>query len=383
MRRTRWTRRMSEALFFAVPVAGWLGAGAMPVSAHERWFVADPNRYTPEWSLLLSGPVLLAIAIAALALVAARVADGAFRRWQNTRRGAALANRLAGIGEERLQRVYAYLPLLLAVHVAVPLLVSGFQLELFAPNLKMRTNLLSGVLALAEVLIALALVYGVFTDYAALGLVGLWVAALVLGPFVGIPPVLVPEQALYLGFTAFLYIIGRGPFSGDALLGRRAHPNPRLVEYALPALRWGVGLSFVILAFTEKLLRPDLANAFLAQKINFNLGAGFGIPDALFIYGAAIVELTFGVLLIAGTLPRLVIIALWVPSNLTLPYLGWVELVGHLPIYGALLTLLIVGASSRAASRRSALVLAQEAGAIAQREADAVGSGGSGLPVVQ
>jgi len=365
MRRTRTRTRI---LFSVALTAGWLGMGAIPVSAHERWFVANPNQYTPNWLLLGSAPVLLAVAVAGIALIAARVADSLYHRWLRTRPGASI-NRFAGISEERLRRVYAYLPLLLAVHVAVPLLVSGFQLELFAPNLKMRTNLLSGVLALAEVLIALALIYGVFTDYAAIGLVALWIAALVFGPFVGIPPILVPEQALYLGFAAFLFIIGRGPFSGDALLGRRAHPNPQLVAYALPALRWGVGLSFVILAFTEKLLRPDLADAFLAQKIDFNLGAGFGVPNTLFVYGAGIAELTFGTLLIAGTLPRLVIVALWIPSNLTLPYLGWVELVGHLPIYGALLTLLIIGASSRADSRRSAFALAQEAGAIERQEA--------------
>lgn len=334
------------------------------VSAHEKWFVPDANSYPIKWSLLLSWQVGLAVGAAAVALVAARFADGWYRR--RRARTSEQEKRLAGISEEQLRRVYAFLPLLLAIHTAVPLLVSGFQLELFAPNLKMQTTLLSGLLALAEVLIALALVYGVFTDYAAWGLIGLFVAALVLGPFVGLPVVFVPEQVLFVGIAVFLLIIGRGPFSGDALLGRRTRPHPEYITYALPALRWGTGLSFVILAFTEKLLNPAVAEAFLTQKINFNLGTRFGLPNGLFVYGAAIVELTFGVLLISGYLPRLVITALWVPSNLTLPYLGWVELAGHLPIYAVLLTLLIVGSSDAAVARRSAYALARETGALSE-----------------
>ncbi len=324
--------------------------------------MAEPNRFPIEWGRLLTLPVLLAVGIAAAALVGARFVDVEYRRRRRARLGEP-TNELAGIGEERLRRVYAYLPLLIAIHTAVPLLVSGFQLQLFAPNLQMRTNLLSGLVALGEVLVALALVYGVFTNIAALGLIALWVAGVVLSPWLGIPPVLLPEHILFVGIGAFLSIIGRGPFSGDALIGRRAYPNPRLVEYAIPALRWGVGGSFVVLAFTEKLLNPALAEAFLAQKINFNLAAGFGVPDWLFIYGAGVVELTAGILLIAGVLPRLVIVALWVPSNLTLPYLGWTELAGHMPIYGVLLLLLVVGASSRTAARRSALALAEAANA--------------------
>lgn len=351
-------RICSRAVVLAV--VGLTVAGAAPVAAHERWFVENSNRFPIEWWRFGTWPVLLAMGITLAALLGTQVADRAYRRWQRETRGEP-QNALVGIGEERLRRVYAYLPLLIAVHTAVPLLVSGFQLQLFAPNLRMETNLLSGLIALGEVLVALALVYGVFTHVAALGLIGLWVAGVVLSPLLGIPAVLLPEHVLFVGIGVFLFIIGRGPFSGDALIGRRAYPNPRLVEYAIPALRWGVGGSFIVLAFTEKLLNPALADAFLQQKINFNLGAGFGLPDWFFIYVAGVVELVAGVLLIAGVLPRLVIIALWVPSNLTLPYLGWVELAGHMPIYGVLLLLLVVGASSRTAARRSALALAQAA----------------------
>lgn len=352
MRRRMGYGMAGASMFLLVP---------QPVSAHEKWFVADPNRYPIEWGRLLSWQAIGAILIAVSAVAGALLIERWYRGWR-TQRGVEPVYALAGVGEEQLRRVYAFLPLLLAIHTAVPLLVNGFHLALFAPNLAMRTNLLSGILALAEILIALALAYGVFTSYAALGLIGLFVAALVLGPFVGIPARFVPEHVDFVGIAVFLAIIGRGPFSGDAVLGRRTHPHPELVKYAIPALRWGVGLSFAILAFTEKLLNPTIAKAFLAQKINFNLGSPFGISDALFIYGAGVVELTFGLLLISGALPRLVIIGLWVPSNLTLPYLGWVELAGHLPIYAVLLTLLILGSSDRETVHDTASILAEESG---------------------
>ena len=350
---------MQRHLWGMMAAIGTLLLVPQPVSAHEKWFVTDPNSYPVEWGRLFSWYVIGAILIAGGAVAVALLLDWRYRE-RRMQQGVEPVYALAGINEEQLRRVYAFLPLLLAIHTAVPLLVNGFNLALFAPNLTMRTNLVSGILALAEILIALALVYGVFTIYAALGLMGLFVAALILGPFVGIPARFVPEHVDIIGIAVFLAIIGRGPFSGDAILGRRTYPNPDLTKYAIPALRWGVGLSFALLAFTEKLLNPTLAKAFLAQKINFNLGSPFGVSDTLFIYGAGVVELTFGLLLISGAFPRLVIIGLWVPSNLTLPYLGWVELAGHLPIYAVLLALLILGSSDRQTVHGTATILIEE-----------------------
>lgn len=335
-----------------------------PVSAHEKWFVDRPNDYALEWGLLGSWPVVVAVAIAFAALALACALESRLCARQHVRGG----NVLAGIGEERLRRVYAYCRSCSRFTWRCRSWSMGSVCNCSRRIYTMRTNLLSGVLALAEVLIALALVYGVFTDYAAFGLVGLFIAGLVFGPLVGIPPLFLSEHVDFVGIAVFVYIIGRGPFSADALLGRRAHPHPALIPYAIPALRWGVGLSFVFLAFSEKFLNPALADAFLAQKINFNVGAGFGLPNGLFVYGAAIAELTFGQLLNSGMVPRLVIVALWIPANLTLPYLGWVELAGHLPIYGVLLTLLIVGASDQPTVRQSMRILTEEADVLATRE---------------
>jgi hypothetical protein len=53
------------------------------------------------------------------------------------------------------------------------------------------------------------------------------------------------------------------------------------------------------------------------------------------------VELLVGACLILNIFPREIIIVAWLPINLTLTVFDWVELVGHLPIYGAFAALLI------------------------------------------
>jgi hypothetical protein len=51
----------------------------------------------------------------------------------------------------------------------------------------------------------------------------------------------------------------------------------------------------------------------------------------------------FGLLLISGALPQVVVLIAGVPFNATLWFFGTTELVGHLPVYGAMLVLLVYG----------------------------------------
>jgi hypothetical protein len=51
----------------------------------------------------------------------------------------------------------------------------------------------------------------------------------------------------------------------------------------------------------------------------------------------------FGLLLISGALPQAVVLIAGVPFNATLWFFGINELVGHLPVYGAMLALLVYG----------------------------------------
>jgi hypothetical protein len=59
------------------------------------------------------------------------------------------------------------------------------------------------------------------------------------------------------------------------------------------------------------------------------------------------VELLFGLLLISGRLPQVAVIVAGIPFNATLFFLGRTELIGHLPVYGVMLALLVYGSSRR------------------------------------
>lgn len=325
-----------------------------PAEAHQKWFTRNANSYPVKWELLAAWPFLAAVAIGIVAVGSALFID---KQWRVYRRAKNpdLNNALIGIDEARLRKLYAWLPLILAVHTALPLLVNGIQLQLFAPNLKLEPSLLTGFLGLAQIVVALSYIYGALTRYSSGLLIGIFGLGMIF-----LPPVFVFEHINLVGIAVFMLIIGRGPFSVDGLVGMSTRPNAKLVRYALPALRWGTGLSIIWLALTEKLLNPAAAQAFLRENLNFNFLSTLGVSDAQFIALAGIAEFVIGLLLISGALPRIIILALWLPFNLTLPFLGLTELIGHLPVYATMLVLLVLNPSSHRATQQAARVLLEE-----------------------
>ncbi|MEX2421159.1 MAG: hypothetical protein WD670_05005, partial [Actinomycetota bacterium] len=73
------------------------------------------------------------------------------------------------------------------------------------------------------------------------------------------------------------------------------------------------------------------------------------VGDEAFIRIAGSVELLFGLLIVSGRLPQIAVIAAGIPFNATLFFLGTEELIGHLPIYGAMLALLVYGSNAETA----------------------------------
>ena len=93
------------------------------------------------------------------------------------------------------------------------------------------------------------------------------------------------------------------------------------------------------------MLNPQLALDFLADHQNLQVAnqVGLGISDLDFFRAAGVIEVLFGLLLISGALPQVIVLAAGIPFNATLWFFGINELVGHLPIYGAMLALLVFG----------------------------------------
>jgi len=109
------------------------------------------------------------------------------------------------------------------------------------------------------------------------------------------------------------------------------------------------GVALIVVAFVEKLANPDLALALLAERpeVNVAQAVGLGLSDLEFARLAGAIEVLFGLLLISGALPQLIVLVAGVPFNATLWFFGNTELVGHLPVYGAMLVVLVYGSDPR------------------------------------
>ena len=101
-------------------------------------------------------------------------------------------------------------------------------------------------------------------------------------------------------------------------------------------------MGLMIVAFTEKLANPELARAFLQHHpLNFTAWLHIPMSDDLFMLCAGSTELLIGLCLIFGIFPRLIVASAWLLINMSLTVFNWVELVGHLPLYGVMAMLLV------------------------------------------
>jgi uncharacterized membrane protein YphA (DoxX/SURF4 family) len=303
---------------------------ASSAEAHVKWF-HQGTKPPFDWNALARPETLVfvgaVVSLVLLLLVIQRARGG---------RGFLPSLEFFGALPERRMALYGLIPAILAVHFAVPLFVSSVQGTMFAPGLQLP-GAWAYLVGLLQAGIALALFYGGFTRVAAVILAWLWLVSIA---FIGFENTL--DNAVVLGFAAFFFLAGRGPIAIDRLIFPKLEPRAELMRYAVTALRIGVGVSLAASAFTEKLGNPLLASQFLTQyPLNFTASLGFPIPDSIFVRMAGSVELLVGLCLIFGVFTREIIVVAWFPLNLTLTVFDWVELVGHLPIYGAMALLLI------------------------------------------
>jgi hypothetical protein len=313
---------------------------------HERWFT-DEAFYPVQFGTWSSSNSLIPIGIAAgITLVATLI-------WRARDRHSVVPGPVAlGMPWENYVTLLTWVPLVIGVHMGVTLLVSGVTRQLFIPNLVLPVNLLGGVLGMIEIAIALSFIYGALARPAAAMLALLWLIGMIV-----FGPLRLIEHTEIFGIAFFLFATGRGPLAFDMAVGRLNKPLPSLIPYAVPVLRVSLGIGLVVVALTEKVWNIPMGLAFLADHhFNFFPYIGMPVSDTQFLLIAGAVELVVGMMLISGAYVRLVIIITLIPFNLTLPFMGWRELVGHLPTYGILALLLLWG--DERAGERGALVRA-------------------------
>ncbi|HEX2073226.1 MAG TPA: hypothetical protein VHF92_05520 [Geodermatophilus sp.] len=284
--------------------------------AHEAWFVPDPHRFPLQWDLLTSRATVQAIAVAVATVAVFALVQA---RWGEPRLKAL----------DPLVRLRPYLAEILSVGIGLALIGTALIDGYLAPSMRLPDNQFGRLLGAVEVAIAVLLIVGWRRRVVA----ALLVAAGPLGMLAyGVQPVL--ERADLLGAAAYLALAhGR-----EVDPTRRAIVNPtaNLVMRVLAAIAIGV------LAFTEKLLNPAMAQAFLDLHPKFDIFRLLGLGGAAdFIGFAATMELTLAALLLAGRLPRLTVVLVGIPFVMTAPLLGVTELVGHLPLYAILLVVLV------------------------------------------
>ncbi len=130
-----------------------------------------------------------------------------------------------------------------------------------------------------------------------------------------------------------------------------------LKPYSVDVLRIWTGISLVALAIGEKLAPSAMGQVFVAQyQWNFMEALGLGFfDDRLFVLSAGMVEAVIGIVLILGTTVRLSVLALSIMmaiSNIVFIVQGnneaaLVEFIGHMPIIGIALVLLLLGYGQR------------------------------------
>ena len=318
---------------FVRGVAAGLGVAVVcprTLRAHEKWFV-DARLFPTDWGAVLQFPGIFAVAVALVATVLV------WLLWR-ARQGHDLipGPEVLGATEAGRAQFYALVPLILGIHIALPLLVLGIKGVLFSPNNGLPEHWLYW-LGTAQIGVGLCFLYGGMTRVGAVVLGALWLLGV---GVIGLEPML--ENLHILGFAAFFALAGRGPHAIDRLLFPRLEPSPHLARRAMVILRVATGGALAVVAFTEKLANPALARAFLqAHPLNFTPWLGLPMSDDLFILCAGTTELIIGVCLIFGLFPRLVILTSWLFINMTLTIFNWVELVGHLPLYGVMGILLV------------------------------------------
>jgi hypothetical protein len=317
-----------------VPWLAAVGAAALvmspaPALAHVKWFVlpSDPSRPEIDPSLILSGRTALLVAVAAVALAVLYLLQRLIgdMHWPRLR-----FFRLMAVGA----------PTLLAVQAAITLVFAAVQPSLFVPNLPLALNPFGLAIAAVELLVAFSLITGIAD----------WVGALAL-------ILLVPlslferrysdtlDMLFWVGIGLVILVIGRFAVAAHPSRGWFHDRSPAWSARAVAALRIISGLAIIAPGLDEKVWNPTLGAQFLAQYPQFNfMRSILGVPwftDDMFVLAAGVVEATIGILLVSGVLTRVVILGMWVPFNISVPFLPPQELIGHLPIFGIMYFLLV------------------------------------------
>jgi uncharacterized membrane protein YphA (DoxX/SURF4 family) len=246
----------------------------------------------------------------------------------------------------------SFVPWLLRLSIGLPLVGAGFAGYLFAPVVQPEWG---GAIRLFGVTLGFLILFGLATRL---------VAALGLAAYLGTVAVW-PEALLAAEYVpAFIacVLVGPGRPSADHVLGeiaaddttlysridpvyrRLAVPFERYVapyeRFVPTVLRGGLGVAFIYLGVTQKLLAPGPALAVVAK---YDLTAVLPVAPELWVVGAGLVEAAVGLALLAGIYTRFVALVAFLLFTTTLFGLPDDPALAHLSLFGLVSVLIITG----------------------------------------
>jgi len=248
-----------------------------------------------------------------------------------------------------------YVPWLLRISLGIPLIGAGFSGYFISPSVEVDLRLL-------QVALGFGLLFGLATRVVALfGLATYLVGAIIW------PTLLL--QLEFLGGFAALALIGSGRPSADHVLQRIAGTKETayarvdpVYEYArtfqnwvqaytdfLPTvIRLGLGVTFVYLGLSQKILRPGIG---LAVVDRYGLTAVIPVAPELWVLGAGLAEIGLGLAIIGGLFTRASSMVAIGMFTLTLFALPDDPVLAHVALFGMASVLLITGGGRYAVDR--------------------------------
>ncbi len=292
------------------------------VLAHEKWFV-------DERALASGLPIFLRVdAVFAIAAALAVAALFLLAVWIDRRLD---GSRLSRWFDDHLSHARLNPRAVLGALIGVSLMGAGLQGTLFAPNLVMPANEWGWLITLSEIALGTLFLFlePLYAEF------GVLLAALFLTGFAVLPFWDLMEEVLMLGAAVFFMTTetSRLPWRGWNAGERR--------RLGYHAFRVCIGLNFLILA-AVKWLRPELALDVVATyRINF-LHA-LHVSDVRFVYLAALVESAVALCILLRVAFRPALLLAFLFFTVSIYFLGFTELLGHLPIKAALFLLFVCG----------------------------------------
>jgi uncharacterized membrane protein YphA (DoxX/SURF4 family) len=242
---------------------------------------------------------------------------------------------------------------LLRLSMGMPLIAAGFEGYLFSPSVTLPYPT---ALRLFGISVGFFLLFGLATRVTAV-----WALFVYLVALPSHPQLLLAFE--YVPGLLAVALVGGGRPSADAVIARMADDektvysqfDPFYRRLAVPfaervkpytqmapvILRVGIGIAFIYLGITQKLMRPGEALAVVAK---YDLTSVVPVAPELWVIGAGLTEALVGVMLIAGAFTRgfsLVAFGLFTTTLFGLPD---DPVVAHISLFGLVSALLITGA---------------------------------------